>query len=561
MTLTGGPAEAPLIRVMGLHALAYCERLFYLEEVEEIRVADERVYAGRTLHLELEEEGEIVDLTLESERLGVRGRLDAVRRRDGTLYPIEHKRGRAMRGMDNAAMVWPSDRLQLTAYALLLEEHTGHTVEEGRVRYHADNHTIRVRLGETERARFNAAVLRARLLSSSAERPPVTSEEKRCVRCSLAPVCLPEEARLAKALGDADLVAQEATPTPVRLFPPDLEARPLHVVTQGAVVGRSDKSFVVRERGATKLGVVPVREVSDVVLHGFAQITTQALRLAADEDVPVHIVTMSGSHIGTFTSPTTSPQRRIRQFKALTDDVFALSLARRLVMAKVELQLRFVLRGTRKDASLRSAAATHIATMRAALKGAAHASGDAALLGFEGNAARAYFACLALLVIDDVGLLMKPKGRTRRPPEDRFNALLSFAYALLHKDIDGSIRRVGLDPAFGFYHRARSAAFPLSLDLMELFRVPLVDMPILAAVNRKTFHVDDDFSIAGTRVWLSETGRRKLIEIVERRKGEELRHSVVNYSLSYARLMELEVRLLEKEWTGEPGLFARLRIR
>jgi CRISPR-associated protein Cas1 len=70
-----------------------------------------------------------------------------------------------------------------------------------------------------------------------------------------------------------------------------------------------------------------------------------------------------------------------------------------------------------------------------------------------------------------------------------------------------------------------------------------------------------DLLITKEKVWLSDTGRKKMIEVYERRKAEEYRHEVVGYSLSYARMMELEVRLLEKEWSGEPGLFARFRIR
>ena len=88
--------ESP-IRVMALHALVYCERLFYLEEVEEIRVADARVWAGRTLHEELDEHGDLIEITLESEALGIKGKIDAVRTRDGATFPIEHKRGRSAR--------------------------------------------------------------------------------------------------------------------------------------------------------------------------------------------------------------------------------------------------------------------------------------------------------------------------------------------------------------------------------------------------------------------------------------------------------------------------------
>src|ERR1044071_8969568 len=107
------------LRIMSLHALAYCERLFYLEEVEEMRVADERVYAGRRLHVELareEDEEEWLTFNVESERWGLAGKVDCVRRRDGAVVPYEHKRGRSARAREGAAAAWPSDRLQVIAY-------------------------------------------------------------------------------------------------------------------------------------------------------------------------------------------------------------------------------------------------------------------------------------------------------------------------------------------------------------------------------------------------------------------------------------------------------------
>jgi CRISP-associated protein Cas1 len=545
----------PTLRVMALHALAYCERLFYLEEVEEIRVTDEAVFAGRTLHEELDEPGEVVELTLESAALGIRGRLDAFRRRSGDLFPVEHKRGRSKRGTDGEPAAWESDALQAAAYALLLEEHTGRVVPEARIRYHKDNVTVRVPVDDGARDGVRRAVERARELSRSPSRPPVTSEERRCVRCSLAPVCLPEEARFA----EAERAETEAA-TPLRLYPPDTERRSLHVVTQGARVGRSGEAFEIAERDGDKTKV-GARELSDLTLHGFAQITTQALRLCADEEIPVHFVTTSGAHIGSFLGGSSGVQRRIRQFRGLADDAFALTLARRIAMAKIEMQLRHVLRATRKGDELRASAESHVESMRAALRRAAHAPGREELLGEEGIAARAYFAALALLVVPEAGEDMRPRGRSRRPPEDRFNALLSFGYGLLHRDILAAILRVGLEPAFGVLHQPRSAAHPLALDLMELFRVPVVDLAILGAVNRRTFDPERDFSVTRKQVWLSNDGRKKLIDVYERRKHEEYRHDVLRFSLSWARMMELEARLLEKEWSGEPGLFARFRIR
>jgi len=144
--------------------------------------------------------------------------------------------------------------------------------------------------------------------------------------------------------------------------------------------------------------------------------------------------------------------------------------------------------------------------------------------------------------------------------KDPFNALLSFGYSLLGKDCVAAIIAVGLDPCFGYYHRPRSAAYPLALDLMELFRVILWDIPLINSINRNQW-TKEHFIITPTYVWLNTEGRRKAIGIYENRKQEKWKHPVLNYSLTYARTIELEARLLEKEWMDKPGLFALLRIR
>jgi CRISPR-associated protein Cas1 len=371
-------------------------------------------------------------------------------------------------------------------------------------------------------------------------------------------VCLPEESRLALAVSEQ--VLEDEQPTPVRLFPPDPERRTLHVVSQRGRIGRSGNMLSLTEPD-TATQKIGSREVSDVVIHGHAQITTQALRLCADAEIPVHWVTTSGAYLGAFAAHAPAVQRRIRQYRGLCDEAQAVALARRLIVTKIQLQLHHVLRASRKDDEVRAQLADSIALMRRAVSSAAHGLDRETLLGQEGTAARVYFQALPHLVHPDAGPDMRPVGRNRRPPQDRFNALLSFGYALLYRDLVSAILRVGLEPSFGLMHQPRSAAYPLALDLMELFRVPVVDMAVLGAVNRRTFDPADHFTITGKQVWLSDEGRRRLIAVYERRKHEEHRHPSVGYTLSYARMMELEVRLLEKEWSGEPGLFARLRIR
>jgi CRISPR-associated protein Cas1 len=545
-------SHAPHVRVMALHALAYCPRLFYLEEVEQIRVADDRVYAGRELHagIEAAEGEEHASLELTSETLGLTGKVDCLRRRDGSYLPYEHKRGQPRRLDDGTAASWPSDRHQVIAYAALLEETFGQPVAEGRIHYHAANVTVRVPIDEAARADLRAALAEARRLRESVERPPIADNERLCQRCSLAPVCLPEEVR------------QEHEPghDPVRLFPQDRDGATLHVVSQGAHVGRSGDRLVVRPRDEPETKH-PIRQVEALLLHGFAQVSTQAIRLCVEQSVGVHWLTTTGYHTASLVPTAGQVQRRLRQYRALSDEATCLRLARALALAKVEGQHRYLLRGSRGDAATRKTLLPSLTGLQDALHAIARAPDRDSLRGHEGAAAVSYFQGLRGLIAETVPEELRSATRNRRPPLDRFNAILSFGYGLLHTAVMRALLASGLEPSLGFFHTPRSAAYPLALDLMELFRVPLWDLVVVGSLNRGQWDPTADFAVTRAKVWLSESGRRKAIELFEARLQESWKHPVLKYSLSYARTIELEARLLEKEWTGEPGLFARSRLR
>jgi len=552
-SLSLSPRDEPPIRVMALHALLYCERLFYLEEVEEIRVADHAVYAGRRLHDQVtaldDETPERRSIELSSETWGLYGKVDAVRRRDGRWVVYEHKKGRCRRGPDNQPLPWESDRIQAVAYAVLLEEHLGQPVPQARIRYHADNVTAFVDIDDAARADLQQAIQRARKLRRSPQRPPVCENENLCPRCSLNAVCLPEEERL------------KTTPHAPRptLFPSDRQRQSLHIVAPRAAVTRSGQSLVIKtDEGHQRF---PIEDIDAVLIHGFGQITTQALHLCSHHDIPVFWLTAGGRFIaGTATSPGRVHQR-IRQYQALQDGQLCLRLSRQLVHAKVETQLRYVLRSTRGDAHARERFQEQIDRMRECLKKIGPAQSVDSLRGLEGMAAKAYFAILPHLLGRHVPDELRPHGRTKRPPRDRFNCLLGFGYALLQSLVHRSILAVGLEPALGFFHQPRTAAPPLVLDLMELFRTRLWDMPLVGSINRCQWHVNDDFQLARDHVWLSDRGRKKAISLFEQRLQECWKHPYTGRSLTYARIVELEVRLLEKEWTGCPGVFAQLRLR
>lgn len=538
------------VRVSALHALTYCERLYYLQHVEDISTPDDKVHAGRTLHeAELDRTHDWQSLELASESWGIRGKADFARYRDGHLVAIEHKKGRS-----KGDQAWDTDILQVTAYAVLLEEHFGKAVPEGRIRYHATNKTVRVTVDDAARDRLRAAVSRARELSRSLQRPPVTDNENLCAKCSLAPVCLPEESRLAAALDVVDDAAGVRAPR--RLFPKHDARRTLHVVDRDAVVKRSGLQLVVRTTTGEERKY-PGMDVGAVILHGSAQITSQAVHFAAANDIAVHWVSGGGAYVGGV-APPAGVQRRLRQYRALRDGELRMRLSRRVVGAKIENQLRFIARQSRTR-HVGSEAKPYLKAIRVQAAQAPQCADGDALRGCEGMAARAYFSALGLL-LDPEQKHMAFNGRNRRPPRDGFNAALSFGYGLLYREVMAAIIAVGLDSTVGFFHSPRTAAHPLALDLMELFRTTLCDMPLVGSVNRRQW-TERHLVPSRNQVWLSDEGKRLAVSLFEQRKQESWKHPVLNYSLSYARAIELEARLLEKEWSGEDGLFARMRLR
>ena len=143
-------------------------------------------------------------------------------------------------------------------------------------------------------------------------------------------------------------------------------------------------------------------------------------------------------------------------------------------------------------------------------------------------------------------------GRNRRPPKDPFNALLSFGYALLYRDCMAGLLAVGLEPAFGILHTPRTASYPLALDLMELFRVILWDIPLVGSVNREAVG-PGEFEIHRQPGLLNAEGRRKAIRLYESRKQEKWKHPVLDYSLAMPGPSNSKRDFSKKNGAGTPG--------
>jgi CRISPR-associated protein Cas1 len=169
----------------------------------------------------------------------------------------------------------------------------------------------------------------------------------------------------------------------------------------------------------------------------------------------------------------------------------------------------------------------------------------------EGDAARNYFACVDSLIRKDLRQDFAMNGRTRRPPLDRFNALLSFHYSMLMNDCRSALESVGLDPQLGFLHAVRPGRAALALDLMEEFRPVLADRLVLTLINRGQVEARDFEMREGGAVTLQDDARKAVVVAYQERKQEELTHLLLDRKVPIGLLPLLQARFIARTIRGE----------
>jgi CRISPR-associated endonuclease Cas1 len=296
---------------------------------------------------------------------------------------------------------------------------------------------------------------------------------------------------------------------------------------------------------------VSIGDVSELVLHGPVSLTTPALGALLREEIPVTYASTSGWVLGhTVSTGHKNVAIRIAQYRAAFDERRCLAFARNLVAAKVKNSRVFLRRNfkvgneTERDAALD-------ALSRLAGR-AAYAPTEAELLGIEGEAAARYFRLFATMFGDaarDFPEFAFDK-RTRRPPADPVNAMLSLGYTLLTRTWLTVLSAVGFDPYLAFYHRPRFGRPALALDMMEPFRSILADSTVIQVINNGEVK-SDAFVTAGPAVNLKPHARRAFIAAYERRLEQEVTHPVFGYRVSMRRLLEVQARLLARYLDGE----------
>src|SRR5208337_3763694 len=162
-----------------------------------------------------------------------------------------------------------------------------------------------------------------------------------------------------------------------------------------------------------------------------------------------------------------------------------------------------------------------------------------------------YFAVLPRLIRSDQRTAFTPDGRSRRPPRDRMNALLSFLYSMLMNDCRSALETVGLDPQLGYLHAVRPGRASLALDLMEEFRSIVADRLALALVNRKQIQADDFEERPGATVQMHDAARKTLVVAFQERKQELTTHPLLEQKMAIGLVPQIQARLLARVIRGE----------
>jgi len=319
---------------------------------------------------------------------------------------------------------------------------------------------------------------------------------------------------------------------------------------------RIEKQYhqILVSQGDKILLTLPLLRIHHVVIIGPSGITTQALHALLDAGVGLSLLTQAGALRGHLVPPTAKnlPLRR-KQYARCQDPDLALAVARAVAAGKLH-NCRTL---ARRLARAHPVSDTLIERMTAALAALDHAPSLATVRSHEGRGTRAWFAALRSGLRGELDF----GPRSRRPPRDAVNALLSLGYSLLTQTLMSACEIVGLDPYAGFYHVEHYGRPALALDLMEEWRSVIVDSIVLNLVNRRRLKADDFTSTPAGGVLLSRSGLRIFVRAYAERLHTEIRHPTINRPLSYLKLIELQARQVRYLIEGKSELYLPFRTR
>ncbi len=536
-----------------LNEIQYCERLYYIMHVQGIFEESADTVEGSAQHRRAENrmrKGTIaptemwgaapLSLHLGDDHLNIVGKLDTVALENDQWVPVEGKHSSAPDGgqsfrvesYDLQGTAWPNDQIQLCAQGILLRRN-GYSTDFGYLYYRGNKKKVRIDFTDDLVQLTTDYIRKAQELMSKPIPKPLKDSNK-CFRCSLNYVCLPDETNY--------LVG--ASTNIRKIVPSRADGGILYVSEPGARLGKDGESLTIRYPDDRK-EEIPIKDIVHISLMGNVQCSTQLTHTLMACGITISYLSTHGQLVG-YTMPPITKNIFLRkyQFIKFQHPDIALRLSRWIIHAKIANQRTLIRRNGKASKML-------LDEMKVLRDKAIVSESIDSLRGIEGRAAKLYFQAFpTMLKIKDFDKVLLMKGRSRRPPKDPVNALLSLGYTLLSRDVMAACLSVGLDPMFGFFHSIEPGRPALALDLMEPFRPLIVDSAVLRTLNTQEICLED-FYQGQDSCQLKKNGRKKFFAAYERRMHETLTHPSFGYKISYRRTLDLEVRLLARYLEGE----------
>lgn len=326
----------------------------------------------------------------------------------------------------------------------------------------------------------------------------------------------------------------------------------LYVTTANSYLSLDGENIVV-QRDGRDCGRVPLHNLSGVVCFGYMGASPALMGACAQRGVDLCFVSPGGRFLARVQGPVTG-NVALRQSQTLTacDRDKALQIAKLFLGAKLY-NARWSLERTARDHPLRIDAAQFakaIETHKAALAAVPSQRSNDDLMGQEGIAAKAYFTVFPQMILRN-GDVFTFHGRSRRPPLDRVNALLSFAYTLLAKECAAVLESVGLDPYIGFLHQLRPGRASLALDLMEELRPVMADRFVLTLINLGQIKGDDFEVRENGAYYLVEEARKTFLAAWQTKKQEMIEHPFLKEKLQWGMVPYAQAMLLSRFLRGD----------
>lgn len=329
----------------------------------------------------------------------------------------------------------------------------------------------------------------------------------------------------------------------------------VYVTTEGAWLRKEGANIVMEVEGEIRARL-PAHMLEGLVCFGRVLVSPPLLGYCAEQGICVSYLSPNGKFLARVEGPVSgNVLLRREQYRRSDDASGCAAIVRNLLLGKVHNERAVIARGLRDYGNELTGngrekmeyAAKRLKRITTRLM--ADSSIDV-LRGLEGEAAQAYFGVLDHLIrVQDTS--MRFSGRSRRPPRDAVNALLSFLYTLLTHDCRSVLETVGLDPAVGFLHRDRPGRPSLALDLVEEFRSFLADRLALSLINRRQVSAVDFVQVDNGAVLMKEDARKTVLTAYQERKREPLRHAFLDEKIEIGLFPAIQAQLLARHLRGD----------